>query len=184
METKYSVKKNKHHFSPRKIKFFTKNILEISGYFDKSCLYTFNNIEDYDINKLAGFSTSLHHHIQSARVGWRPSKLINGNIELLTYVYDNSFSLQSIGDLLIGNSTKRLDERFLLSVSPNENFTIILTNSKEGFNFTAWSEKQPNEIIVDIPKKYSSLPIKYLLHPYFGGNNTAPENMVLFLRNL
>jgi len=180
----YIIKFGHHNFKPNKIKFFTKNNLVIKGYFDKSCLYDFNDIDDYDINKLAGFSTSIHHEVQSARVGWRPSRLIPGNIDLLTYVHDNNSIIDTLLNVIFGNPIERKDDRFIMSVAPDEIFKINLIATDNAYIFLAENKKNTSEIKIEISKKKRKFPFKYLLTPYFGGNKKAPKKMKLYLDKL
>jgi hypothetical protein len=178
----FSVLPNKHNFKPNKIKFFTKNSISCHGYFERNCLYTFNDNDDYDINKLIGFSTSIHHMVQSVRIGWRPSKLIPGNIELLTYVHDNESVWKTLMKVVMGDPVPKVEERFILSVKPNEFFDLEIIAQDDFYIFKGFKETDfDNKIEVLVPKKKRSFPFRYLLTPYFGGNRVAPKEMEIWL---
>lgn len=167
---KYTVFKGLHDFFPIKFSFSQNNMLKFEAYFDHNCLYNFNDSDDFDINKLMGFSTTWWHHRQSIRVGWRPSKTESGKIDLLTYVYNNS---------------KRLEEQLIFSVYPKEIFKITLIDSLDSFTFIG-NKTMINDTskIITIPKDILDYPFYYRLYPYFGGNKKAPHKMTLHIKIL
>jgi hypothetical protein len=68
--------------------------------FDSSAIYTsFNPENQYDINKLYGFSDNgEQHHLYSARIGWRWSE---GALHLFGYTYNNGIREEKeLGTLL------------------------------------------------------------------------------------
>jgi hypothetical protein len=132
--------------------------------FNENCLYTLDGSDIWDINKLVGFSTSYSHHIQSCRVGWRC--LDNENIQLVTYCYDGG---------------KRLPETILSSVKPNEDFTITLKNSLDHWTFIFYQEGKCRKVHNE-PKKTNGWWLKYLLFPYFGGNQKSPHKMTISIK--
>lgn len=133
--------------------------------FDKSCLYDLKNINNLDINKLFGFSTTFFHHNQSARIGWRRHD--NESIEIVTYSY---------------NDHKRVPETLLGIVKPDELFTCTIEDTESEYVYTFHSrhtftrisdKKQPDKVL-----------FKYLLFPYFGGDQEAPHDMVIYLKRI
>jgi hypothetical protein len=160
----FCIKKGKHssgfHFGLT----FTKKIA-FKAMFDKSCLYNLKSIDNYDINKLFGFSTTHYHHRQSARVGWRC--LDGENIQIVTYSYkDGLFHREQV----LG--TVKPGEEFLCSIEDVEDYYI--------YRFTKGNE----DVVVKDEKMPDWFLFHYLLWPYFGGNNPAPHDMKLYLKRV
>jgi hypothetical protein len=100
--------------------------------------------------------------IQSARIGWRC--LDNKSIEVMAFVHDEN---------------KFLEPQILGKVLPNELFTckIIIKDNCFMFYFT----KNEKTIIKVINKKIKGWKFKYKLFPFFGGNNSAPHDMSIWI---
>ncbi len=166
---KFTIKKDHHYsklfgFLPHFGLTF-KNKFSYKIKFDEGCLYDFNTTDNYDINKLIGVSTSYFHHVQSARIGWR---CIDGeNIQILPYCYDNKKRINEFEDFVLG------------TVKPNELFECSIIIEDNSFTLTFNHSKQ-----IILPKTNNSWSLKYLLFPFFGGNNTAPKKMSIWIENI
>lgn len=164
----YLIKKG-NHYSNGRLNFgltFKKKI-SFRAKFDSSCLYgALGNNDEYDINKLFGFSTTWFHHKQSGRVGWR---CIDGkNIQLLTYSYNKGKSEISEHDIL---GIVEPDEMFYCTIEDTEKEYVY--TFKRGFD---------NEVVrkTDVKQKDWFL-FHYKLFFYFGGNQPAPHDMIVYL---
>ena len=163
----YEIKKGKHY--PKGIHFgitFYKRVA-FRCYFDESCLYDHGSGENYDINKLFGFSTTYFHHKQSGRVGWRC--LDGENIQLVTYSYNDWFR-------------DGYDSNVIGIVKPNEEFMCTVEDRETHYRYTFDKGKEFNE------DNDAKLPdwffFHYILYPYFGGNLPAPHDMKIYLERL
>ncbi len=164
---KYTINKNHHssklfgilpHFG-----FTLKDQISFSAKFDSNCLYDLHDADNWDTNKLYGISTSYNHMIQSARIGWR---CVDGkNIELLSFVHDEH---------------KFLNPQILGTVVPNEWFDCKIV--VKDYSFIFYFTKNKNKFIQVIPKHSKGWKFKYLLYPYFGGNETAPHKMNISIK--
>lgn len=168
---KYTIKKGKNFsklfgFIPH-FGLTTKNKHNFKIKFETNCLYYFNNIDDWDINKLCGISTSYSHHVQSARIGWRCRD--GENIEILAYCYNNK---ERIGGTSI--------DYVLGVVKPGELFECSIVVEKNKFILNMKMKNYFKEFSLD--KDDNSWCVKYFLYPYFGGNNPAPHNMNIWLK--
>lgn len=162
----YIIKSGKHYSEGLNFGLTLKDQIRFVGIFDESCVYDHGNHENYDINKLYGFSTSIHHHIQSARVGWR---CLDGiNIQLLTYSYDGW--------------KNRLKEKILGTVLPNQEFTCTITIGAEKFKYDFKTLGKSNS--AEDPIRRKCWPFRYLLYPYFGGNIPAPHDMKINIQRI
>lgn len=130
--------------------------------FDSSAIYTSKQaVNQYDINKLYGFSDNdAHHHQYSARFGWSWTK---NALHLYAYVYNEGLiNKTDLGTVAIG-----AENRCTISIS-GSNYIFRVNESK-----------------VSVPRK-STMPAAkgYLLYPYFGGDETAPHNITIQIKNL
>ena len=131
--------------------------------FDESCLYHLGNTDDYDINKLYGFSTTYNHHHQSARIGWR--SLDGKRIEVLTYSYKDS--VRDTNDCVLG------------VVLPGQSFHCTITDTEQTYEYTVTLDGATTT--ASNPKSPDKVWFKYLLYPFFGGNEPAPHTMKMTL---
>lgn len=163
----YQIKKGSHytegfHFGVH----FGKRTVSKTIKFHSTCLYNLNSSNQYDINKLYGFSEGYHHH-NSARFGWRCDKESN-LIELLAYVYvdgkrihewEMDILIRKVKcDSAIDTKIEIFKDHYLFSV-----VTSYGTSTRK------------------MPRGKMCIPIGYDLFPYFGGNCTAPQNMFIEL---
>lgn len=162
----YTIKKGNHSANGINVGIVFKDTIKFEAMFDTNCLYNFDNVDKYDINKLYGLSTALHHHIQSARFGWRC--LDGKNIEIHKYSYDNSHRI--------------LCETLLGTVKPNEVFICELKVTNNSYIYTCTTSNNKITYVEKLTKKPNR--IKYRLYPYFGGNQTSPHDMDILVKNI
>lgn len=128
--------------------------------FDSSAIYQTRLAENqYDINKLYGFSDNgMDHHQFSARFGWRWS---DGSLRLFAYVYNNgAWSAQEIGTINIGA-------------------TVYCSIKVEGGEYIFTMDKKE----VHMPRLSMTAKAKgYQLYPYFGGDETAPHEVRVWIK--
>jgi hypothetical protein len=117
------------------------------------------NTDDNDLNKLTGMAYGFSVHANSARLTWVPDFEKQGMIKIFGYVYDE----------------KTTDPKFTAQ---------YITTVPTGFRCDGTIEVQGNKyaftvngvtILMDNLHPDSGLCSR--LYPYFGGNNTAPQNM-------
>jgi hypothetical protein len=128
--------------------------------FDSTAIYTnVNSDNQLDINKLYGFSDNNSSHQQfSARFGWGWS---NNALRLYGYVYNDGIrSSKELGTVAIGA----------------ENNCSIKVNLKS-YVFTL------NGKVDSLPRTSpTTLATGYKLYPYFGGDETAPHNVYIWIK--
>tara|TARA_Y100001972_G_scaffold36863_1_gene45379 strand:- start:42 stop:578 length:537 start_codon:yes stop_codon:yes gene_type:complete len=156
----YTIKQGKHK-SRSAIKFTKSNTLSFQVIFDESAQYTSNDpINQYDINKLYGLSDCGDLHGESSiRIGWR---WLNDSLELHWFRHDGSFKFEKIK-----------------SVELNQ---IITCNIK----FNDWEYEidiDGTAVTIDRPCRRSRN-VKYYLWPYFGGDETAPHDIKIKIKDL
>ena len=167
----FIIKKGKHKTSRFYFDLTFKKNIKFQAKFDESCLYDLGNNDNYDINKLYGFSTTYFHQKQSGRVGWR---CIDGkNIQLLTYSYNDS-------------NRDLNDSEVLGEVKPNELFECEIIDNEDHYLYKFFKLNKKCELIssaIDTKQKDWFL-FHYKLRPYFGGNNPAPHDMKIWIKIL
>lgn len=137
---------------------------EFQFMFTDSCMFDLHDEDQWDVNKLFGFSIGHHHNRNSFRFGWRPI-LKNNTIEIVGYEYHEGWRV----------STIRICE-----IELNRWYNFKLTYSPS-FKYTQY---QVNNILytnsVDLIHTGG---LGYTLGVYFGGNEKALQKIVIYRRN-
>ena len=157
----YTIKKDNHR-STNKIKTTKTNYLPFLVTFDESAIYTtVDPINQYDVNKLYGLSDCKSlHTANSIRLGWR---CVNNGLQILWFKHeDGEFSFDFLKEIEINKTY----EAFILI---NDDNYII------GFD----------DEFATVPRKCDNKTdnLKYYLWPYFGGDETAPHNIIIKIRD-
>lgn len=126
--------------------------------FDSTAVYkTLTEDNQFDINKLFGFTEGLDPHKNSARIGWSYN---NDSLRFYGYVYNNSvLATQEITTCAIGkvfNCSIKIDKKNYIFSVGEKSITLergVSTDLAEG----------------------------YQLYPYFGGDETAPHTINIFI---
>ncbi len=129
--------------------------------FDHSAIYqTVDPENQEDINKLFGFSDNDQHHQQfSARFGWRWSE---GALRLFAYVYNNG----------------ELQTQEIRGFPLNQEINCSIKINADTYTFAA------GESVVQMPRGSSTSMAKgYQLYPYFGGDEPAPHEVRIWIRD-
>lgn len=160
--TRYTIAKSAHYSNGNSIKTISKTALHFIAKFDSTCKYQTSLQENRaDINKLYGFSDcGAQHHISSARFGWVST---GDSIELHAYVYLNG----------------ERKSKYLHTVATNTEVELTITPAANSYLFIV------NGKISEMPRQCNSEKIEgYQLYPYFGGDETAPHEMHIFIKEL
>ena len=129
--------------------------------FDNSAIYQTVIAENqYDINKLWGFSEGFDHQYNSARIGWAWN---DGALRLYAYSYNRGVR----------------QSQEITSVPIGSDITCSIKLSGSSYIFTV------NGISVTQARGVSTTTASgYQLYPYFGGDETAPHTIKILLRSL
>ena len=146
---------NQSHYQPVSV-----HEMKFTVRFDSTAIYqTVDPGNQDDINKLYGFADNhTDHHQYSARFGWRWSK---GALRLFAYVYnEGSMSAQELGTIAIGApvacSIKVLQGAYVFSVNGSISTMPRMASTEKGEG--------------------------YQLYPYFGGDESAPHEIRVYIR--
>jgi hypothetical protein len=128
--------------------------------FDSTAIYqTQDPANQYDINKLYGFADNGAHHQQfSARFGWRWS---DNALRLFAYVYNNG---------------ERIEEE-LSAISIGETYHCAIAVEGDKYIFSVNGVTKPVHRSSTTPTSNG-----YRLYPYFGGDEVAPHDIHIWLK--
>ena len=156
----YVIPAGAHFSNQSAYKAFQDSVLKFTVRFDSSAIYTNKETSNQgDINKLYGFADEGGHHENSARFGWNWE---NSKLNLYAYCYvEGERQSFKIGEAVIGNE-----------------YTCAIRLSGDAYVFHF------NNNIQSIPRALSTKTATgYLLYPYFGGDETAPHEVRIYIRH-
>ena len=157
----YIIPKGAHYCNQSTVNQLVVNEMKFSVQFDSSAVYaTISPINQYDINKLWGFTEGTDNHLNSARLGWGYNE---NKLRLYGYAYaDGQRSSVEICSIELNTpidcNIKIAEGLYLFSVNGK---TKSLPRSVTGTNT-----------------------VGYQLYPYFGGDETAPHDIQILIKTL
>lgn len=158
----YTIKAGEQYCDQNPYKQTNYSELKFIVKFDSTAVYqTVSPANQSDVNKLYGFSDNENpHHQFSARFGWRWSE---GALRLFAYVYNNGvMNFEELGTISVGT----------------EHDCSIKVNSSQ-YIFTL------DHISKTIARTSSATTaVGYQLYPYFGGNEPAPHDIHIWIKQL
>lgn len=160
---KYTIKQGNHH-STRQVATFEGSELRFLAEFNGSAIYNLASATNQtDINKLYGFSDCNDgHHKNSARFGWNWDNK-NYRLKIYAYCYNNG----------------QFQHKFIKSIELNTQYEYKIKISDSQYIFTLDGET------TYMPRGCSNKGgIKYNLFPYFGGNEAAPHDITIKIKEL
>jgi hypothetical protein len=160
--TEYLIPKDQHSARGNNLVYLEKKQMHFEAMFDSSAIYsTIDPANATDINKLYGFSDcGTTHHQNSARVGW----VWNGSaIELHAYCYTAGVR----------------SNKLMGTVLPGEPANITISVQAQEYIFE-WNGHK-----TILKRHCGSDKIEgYQLYPYFGGDELAPHDIRVYVKNL
>lgn len=156
----YTIKKGQHSSdSP----FAIRNVSELKfeATFNASAIYqTTDKANQADINKLYGVADCrTDHHSNSARFGWR---WFNNQLEIHAYTYLNKVRQSK----LVG----------MVELNKAYSYEIGLQDNKYVFTLNGES--------VELPRHCNGIAEGYQLYPYYGGDEVAPHDITIAIRDI
>jgi hypothetical protein len=155
----YTIKKD-HHRSGYRYHTSRSDLIKFKVIFNESAIYTTKDpINQADVNKLYGVSDCGENHMQySIRFGWR---YYNDSLQLLWFKHQHSkFTFGLIKEIDTNQSyncsIEIKDDSYVLGVDGD----YISTDRT-------------------CPHNYK----RYMLYPYFGGDETAPHDITIRIKN-
>ena len=157
----YMIPKGAHYANGNAYKETAGTVMKFTVRFDSSCIYRTAKAENQlDINKLYGFADNGANHQQfSARFGWRWSE---GALRLFAYVY---------------NHGERVSKE-IAAVPIGKEVPCAITVNGGQYIFSV------GEKTVLMPRQSATATAKgYQLYPYFGGDEPAPHEVRVWIRD-
>ncbi|HEY8402415.1 MAG TPA: hypothetical protein VIK89_14200 [Cytophagaceae bacterium] len=149
----YTILKGEHN-SNSKISLINSDEISFLVQFDNSCKYTTQNpANQADINKLYGLSDcGSQHHENSARFGWR---WYEDKLEILAYCYVEG----------------ERDYKPIKVIQPNQTYSFKLKIAEDQYYFSV------DDTTVAMKRGCNYNKYRYRLYPYFGGDEVAPQDI-------
>lgn len=158
----YLIAKGGHSSDKNGYKPVTTTEMKFSVQFDSSAVYQTANLNNQlDLNKLYGFSdNNQEHHQFSARIGWR---WYNNQLELFGYVYNNG----------------AFTYKYITAIPLNQEINCSIRVQGSSYLITA------NGITITMVRTATTeQAVGYQLYPYFGGDEVAPHDIRIKVKNL
>lgn len=149
------------HSSTSKVTLITGTEMTFEAIFDDSAIYeTLSESNQADINKLMGFSDcTSHHHSNSARFGWR---WYDDELQIHAYTY--------------ADGTRSDEELGTVEIDEVATYSIEIDSDRYLFTFDG--------VTTEMDRGCSGGGVKYQLYPYFGGDETAPHDITIYIEEL
>jgi len=159
--TTYFIPAGSHYCTTSTIKPVNTSEMKFAVKFDSSAIYTtIDPLNQSDINKLYGFSEGFNNQYNSARFGW---SWYNKRLNIFAYVYKKGVRAQ----------------KKITSVAIGKEHTFSIKVSGSSYIFTI------NGITATLGRGLSTATASgYQQYPYFGGDEVAPHNVTILIRNL
>lgn len=157
----YFIRSGAHYATSNPLKKTTTTRLKFEVTFDSSAVYTTVDLANQgDINKLYGVADcGAMHQTNSARFGWR---WYNNQLEIHAYTYLN---------------TKR-QSAYMGTVALGRKSICELELGDQAYTF--WLDGKQ----VTLPRACTGAGAGYQLYPYFGGDEAAPHDIQIIIREL
>ena len=156
----YTIKKGEHDSNSP---FVIRNVssLKFEATFDASAIYqTTIKANQADINKLYGVADCRsEHHSNSARFGWR---WFNDQLEIHAYTYLEKVRQSKLVGVV------EINKAYTYEIKLDDNKYMFLLNGTT----------------VELPRHCSGKGEGYQLYPYFGGDEVAPHDITIKIKQL
>ena len=158
----YTIQKGNQYCDGNAYRAVETSEMKFAVKFDSTAIYETQSPENQlDINKLYGFSdNNADHHQYSARFGWRWS---DKALRLFAYVYN------------AGSVTSK--ELTTINIGAEINCSIKVTSANYLFSVDGVTTPVPRMSTMEKAKGYQ-------LYPYFGGDEMAPHQINIWIKNL
>lgn len=160
--TTYLIKAGKNYCEGNSYPLSSIKSLRFKAIFDSSCIYTnVNPVNQADINKLYGFADSnVFHQINSARFGWN---WMNGAMHIHAYCYVSTVRMYKE----LGTVPLNTEVDCSIDVVPG-NYIFTLNGKRDTM----------------LRASQDTVAVGYKLYPYFGGDETAPHDVRIMIKEL
>lgn len=159
--TNFTIQQGEHYCDQNSLRSVRTSEMKFMAKFDNSAIYqTVIPENQYDINKLWGFSEGFNNQYNSARIGWSWN---NDALRLYGYVY--------------ANGVRHMQEISPVAIGTDVSCSIKLAGNT--YLFTV------NGVSISLPRGPSATQASgYQQYPYFGGDETAPHLITIMIKSL
>jgi hypothetical protein len=159
--TNFIIRQGQHYCDQNSIKSIRTAEMKFMVKFDNSAVYqTVVPENQYDINKLWGFTEGINNQYNSARIGWSWN---NNALRLYGYVH--------------ANGVRHFQE--ITTVFIDTDITCSIKLAGNTYLFTV------NGVSISLPRGPSASHASgYQQYPYFGGDETAPHPITIMIKPL
>jgi len=157
----FTIKEGQHRSTIR-YNVTTSNHFVFDVVFDSSAIYkTVDPVNQADINKLFGVSDCKSNHMDnSMRFGWR---YYNDKLQLLWFKHEKG----------------TFDYGFIKYIRPNISYSCTMTIQDDSYVMSV------DDTCVIIPRNCNKFNYtRYILWPYFGGDEAAPHDIKIKIKRL
>jgi len=160
--TTYLIKAGKNYCEGNSYPPTSLKSLKFKVIFDSSCVYTnVDPVNQADINKLYGFADSnVFHQINSARFGWN---WMNGVMHIHAYCYVSTVRMYKE----LGTVPLNREVDCAIDVLPGR-YIFTLNGKRDTM----------------LRSSQDTVAVGYKLYPYFGGDETAPHDVRIKIREM
>jgi hypothetical protein len=159
---KYTIRKGQQYCDQNALVIVQYQELKFTVKFDNTAIYqTTDPANQDDINKLYGFSdNNSAHQDYSARFGWNWSR---DSLRLFAYIYNNGVR----------------DSKEIGAILPNTGYNCSIKVIDSIYSFTL------NDKTVTMPRLSTTVKGEgYKLYPYFGGDESSPHDIAIWIHEL
>jgi hypothetical protein len=157
----YTIQQGNHFCDQSTLKSVRTSEMKFMVVFDASAVYTTTNpVNQYDINKLWGFSEGFDNQYNSARFGWN---WYNNALHLHAYVYNRG--------------TRINQEIAVVPIGTEISCSIKVSGSSYVFAVNGTSITMSRGLSTSSASGYQQ-------YPYFGGDEVAPHKISIKIRSL
>jgi hypothetical protein len=159
--TNFTIRQGQHYCDQNSLKSVRTSEMKFMAKFDNSAIYQTATPENqYDINKLWGFSEGINNQYNSARIGWSWN---NDALRLYGYVY--------------AKGVRHMQEIATVSIGADITCSIKLAGDLYLFTVNGFSISLPRGLATTQASGYQQ-------YPYFGGDETAPHLITIMIKSL
>jgi hypothetical protein len=160
--TEYIIKAGQHYSDKSSYQKFNGSELKFTVKFNNTAIYNVKELENkVDVNKLYGFAdNNKQHHQFSARFGWR---YMDGELTLHAYVYNNGV---------------RMEEE-ITTIQPGKEYDCSIKVNGAQYVFSANGKTK-----TVVREATTATAAGYKLYPYFGGDEPAPHDVHIWMRDI
>jgi hypothetical protein len=155
----YRIPRGEHYCNESTFSNLSVSEVQFTVQFDSSAIYTTTDpLNQYDINKLWGFTEGTNNHLNSARIGWSFNE---NRLRLYGYAYADG----------VRNSV----EIAAIDINQPINCSIKVSDGLYLFTVNGIDKSLPRAVV-------GKFAVGFRQYPYFGGDEPAPHDVTIRIK--